>query len=104
MIMIRTAALTAILAVGLASGAFIQSVPAVQRDNDELGNAKAPTVEMNKPDKISATSGDSSAVKKSASPNRSQTIHHRRRPHTRAMPRGMSDRQMQLRQQREKSR
>ena len=36
--------------------------------------------------------------------NRRQTIHSSRRPHMRAMPRGMSDRQMQLRQQQEKSR
>lgn len=102
--MIRIAALTAILAVGLASGAFIQSVSAVQRDNNELGSAKAPTVEMNKPNKISATSDDRSATNEKASPNRGQTIHHRRRPHSNAMPRGMSDRQMQLRQEREKSR
>src|SRR5882724_8713837 len=104
MTMIRIAALTAILAVGLASSTFIQSVYAVQRDHNELGNATSPIVEMNKPGKIAAASDDNSTVKKSASPSRGQTIHHRRRPHSNAMPRGMSDRQMQLRQEREKSR
>ena len=102
--MIRIAALRAILGVGLAIGAFIQGVSAVQRDHNELGNANAPTVEMNEPRKVSATSDDHSATNKKASPNRGQTIHHRRRPHSNAMPRGMSDRQMQLRQEREKSR
>jgi hypothetical protein len=51
-----------------------------------------------------ATAGDGSAKNTNAGLNRGQRLHSRRRPHMHAMPRGMSDRQMQLRQQQEKSR
>jgi hypothetical protein len=51
-----------------------------------------------------ATTGDVSAKTTNATSNRRQTLHRSRRPHMRAMPQGMSDRQMQLRQQQEKAR
>jgi hypothetical protein len=51
-----------------------------------------------------ATAGDSSAKNTNAGSHRGQRLHSRRRPHMHAMPRGMSDRQRQLRQQQEKSR
>jgi hypothetical protein len=52
----------------------------------------------------SATAGDRSTKNTNAGLNRGQRIRSSRRPHMHAMPRGMSDRQMQLRQQQEKSR
>lgn len=48
-----------------------------------------------------AAAGDASA--KNASPQRSQSIHSRRRPHTSALPRGRSERNIRLRQQQQKS-
>jgi hypothetical protein len=51
-----------------------------------------------------ATAGDGSAANTNAGSNRGPRLHSRRRPHMHAMPRGMSDRQKQLRQQQEKSR
>jgi hypothetical protein len=51
-----------------------------------------------------ATAGDSSAKNTNAGAHRGQRLHSRRRPQMHAMPRGMSDRQRQLRQQQEKSR
>jgi hypothetical protein len=52
----------------------------------------------------SATAGEGSAKNTNPALNRQQRIRSRRRPHMHAMPRGMSDRQIQLRQQQEKSR
>jgi len=51
-----------------------------------------------------ATAGDGPAKNTNATSNIGQTIHSRRRPRMHAMPRGMSDRQVQLRQQQEKTR
>ena len=51
-----------------------------------------------------ATAADGSAKNTNAGLHRGQRLHSRRRPHMHAMPRGMSDRQRQLRQQQEKSR
>jgi hypothetical protein len=50
-----------------------------------------------------ANAGDGFAKNTNAGLHRGQRLHSRRRPHMHAMPRGMSDRQKQLRQQ-EKSR
>ena len=52
-------------------------------------------------DAQTAAAGDASA--KNASPQRSHSIHSRRRPHTSAMPRGRSERNIRLRQQQQKS-
>jgi hypothetical protein len=52
----------------------------------------------------SAAVGDGSAKNTNAASNRGQRINSRRRPRMHAMPRGPSDRQIQLRQQQEKSR
>ena len=51
-----------------------------------------------------AIAGDGSARNTNAGLNRRQRIRSSRRPHMHAMPRGMSDRQKQLRQQQDKSR
>ena len=52
----------------------------------------------------SANVGDGSGKNTNAASNRGQRINSRRRPRTHAMPRGPSDRQIQLREQQEKSR
>ncbi len=52
----------------------------------------------------SANVGDGSGKNTNAASNRGQRISSRRRPRTHAMPRGPSDRQIQLREQQEKSR
>jgi hypothetical protein len=51
-----------------------------------------------------ATPGDGADKNATAGSNQPRTIHSRRRPRTHAMPRGMSDRQIQLRKEQEKSR
>jgi hypothetical protein len=56
------------------------------------------------PARTNATAGDGSAKNTNAGLSRRQKIHSRRRPHMHAMPRGMSDRQIQLRRQQEKAR
>jgi hypothetical protein len=52
-------------------------------------------------DVLTAAAGDTSA--KNVTPQRSYRVRSRRRPHIHAMPRGNSERNIQLRQQQQKS-
>jgi hypothetical protein len=80
-------AIAATLYIALASGAFAQTSPAAQPHKNAQRTPETSTDGSNKPNQARATSDRGSGINRSAQPNWGQKLHHRRRPHLRAIPR-----------------